>query len=150
MSAELPACLLEGFTIFDRGLRLLWARGVLIILCLAPLGAGADSPLLEFTLKPRLCLLAENETQCHTRVSLQWRARTAVSVCLYNRENNQQLHCWPETKAGSHHFSWVTSSNSYFELRTRDNHSLLATQALMVQQQEKRYRQQRRNPWNFF
>lgn len=117
---------------------------------LAPLSAWAQSPLLEFSLKPRWCVLASGETRCNTRIHISWRTATVEPLCLYHRTDNQLLHCWPAAARGSYSFDWSMTDTSYFELRHQDTSQVVGSRALQLQQQAPEYRQRRRNPWNFF
>ncbi len=117
---------------------------------LAPMSAWAETPLLEFTLKPRWCVLASDETRCNTRIHISWRAARALPLCLYHRADNRLLHCWPETARGSTSFDWSMTENSDFELRHPESNVVLASRELQLQRQAPEYRSRRRNPWNFF
>lgn len=106
-------------------------------------------PQLEFSLKPQLCVLSEEEESCFDELQVSWRAPQKMSLCLYQGELDTPLKCWYGALAGQHRFVLSATQNVVFHLRATDDNTLV-TEAFEVIHEQKDYRRQRRNPWSFF
>lgn len=110
---------------------------------------SAELPQLEFSLKPHLCVLSEDEDACYDELQVSWRAQQEMSLCLYQAELDTPLKCWHQARSGAHKFVLSATQNVVFHLRALDDHTLV-TEAFEVIHARKEYRRQRRNPWSFF
>jgi hypothetical protein len=110
---------------------------------------AAELPALQFSLKPRLCVLTEGEDACYDELEVRWSAPQKMSLCLYQSDLDQALKCWHETSSGEHRFILSATRNVTFQLR-ENNHNTLVSEAFEVIHDQKKYRRQRRNPWSFF
>ncbi len=106
-------------------------------------------PTLQFSLKPRLCVLTENEEACYDELEVSWSADETMNLCLYQGEREQALKCWKGVASGTHRFLLSASSDVTFQLRELDK-DLVVTEAFHVIHDQKKYRRSRRNPWSFF
>lgn len=113
-------------------------------------GAGAaEIPALEFSIKPRLCVLTAAEEACYDELELRWRAAAPMTLCLHQNRVDEPLTCWSESSEGIYRFVLSTSENVTFELR-QPGERLLVSEAFQVIHDDNRYRRPRRNPWSFF
>lgn len=106
-------------------------------------------PQLEFSLKPRLCILSDQEEACYDELQVSWQAPEKTSLCLYQGELDKPLKCWYDAKHGQHEFVLSATQNVVFHLRASDDNTLIS-EAFEVIHDRKVYRRQRRNPWSFF
>lgn len=107
-------------------------------------------PLIEFSIKPRLCVLTAGEEQCTDQLQVSWRAPVARSLCLYQSDKPEPLRCWQAQTQGDYAFELSASANTHFELRETATGIALGDQQFHVVYNDKKYRRVRRNPWSFF
>lgn len=110
---------------------------------------GAELPMLEFSMKPRLCVLTGDEEACYDELQIRWRAQQKMNLCLYRSDFEKPLHCWLGQMEGEHRFVLTTSENVTFSLKESER-GLEVSEAFEVIHDSKRYRRPRRNPWSFF
>lgn len=110
---------------------------------------AGDIPQLQFSLKPRLCVLTEEEETCYDELEVRWRADSNMHLCLFQGKQEDPLKCWADVKKGEHKFVLSASKNVTFQLR-EVNKKLVVSEAFEVIHEHKKYRRQRRNPWSFF
>lgn len=108
-------------------------------------------PIIEFRIKPRICLLSEGETICRDELELSWSSSSRRSLCLYRSDHGDTpLKCWENSFRGEHHIEISASQNVNFQLKEINNEKLLVSTAFEVVQDNTQYRQRRRNAWSFF
>lgn len=114
--------------------------------------SGADNtlPVIQFSIKPRLCLLSEGEEVCQDELEIKWMSENRRSLCLYRTDKNKPLHCWDDAFSGEHHVEISASRNVDFQLKEIENQNLVVTEAFEVVQDNTKYRRRRRNAWSFF
>lgn len=103
---------------------------------------------ISLSIKPGLCVLAENETECRDTLRVKWKSVQQYSLCLYQKAEEQSLYCWRAAQEGEYQFAFVASKTTEFELRDLDSQEILIAKAFKILTRESRSR--RRNPWNFF
>ncbi len=107
-------------------------------------------PLIQFSIKPRLCVLNAGEEVCRDELEVKWQSAQARSLCLYQSDKEKPLRCWQEATAGEYQFELTASVSTDFQLRELDSNTALSDQRFQVVYNEKKYRKARRNPWSFF
>lgn len=107
-------------------------------------------PLIQFSIKPRLCVLIEKEDVCHDRLEINWSAAQPRSLCLYQSDKLEPLRCWKKATQGEYQFNLTASVSTDFQLREKQNQKPVSNQRFQVVFNDKKYRRQRRNPWSFF
>lgn len=107
-------------------------------------------PAIEFSIKPRLCVLSEGEEFCEDELEISWMSDKPRSLCLYQSDKTLPLRCWEDERKGKHRFALSIASNVEFNLREIDKNFLLVSQEFEVVQDNTQYRRKRRNPWSFF
>jgi len=115
--------------------------------------AGASSsslPLIQFSIKPRLCVLNAGEEVCRDELEVKWLSVQARSLCLYQTDKTEPLRCWQDATQGEYQFELAASVSTDFQLRELDSDTSLSDQRFQVVYNEKKYRKARRNPWSFF
>jgi hypothetical protein len=115
--------------------------------------AGASSsslPLIQFSIKPRLCVLNAGEEVCRDELEVKWLSAQARSLCLYQSDKAEPLRCWQNATNGEYQFELTASVSTDFQLRELDSNTALSDQRFQVVYNEKKYRKARRNPWSFF
>ena len=113
--------------------------------------ASEDSlPLIQFSIKPRLCVLSEGEEVCRDELEIKWRSRTERSLCLHRNDQEEALKCWQRSTSGAHQIEISASQNVDFQLIAMDDKNLLVTEAFEVVHDNTKYRRRRRNAWSFF
>lgn len=121
-----------------------------VLLVLLPWGALAgELPVIEFSLKPRLCVLTEAEEVCYDELEVRWQTAKQMNLCLYRNDFDKPLACWQRAREGAHRFALSTTANVTFYLR-EDEQGLEVSEAFEVIHDNQQYRRQRRNPWSFF
>jgi hypothetical protein len=123
-----------------------------VFFLLQPLALLAQAkPAVVFSLKPRLCVLAETESQCQDRMVVEWKNLQSenISLCLYQEQAAEPLFCWRESRTGRTEFSASLAKTTAFELRG-EQQQLLAREVFEVIYTRKNPRRARRNPWSFF
>jgi hypothetical protein len=114
-------------------------------------GAGAaEQPPIELKLRPRLCTLAGNDTECNTTVRAQWRSPRNESLCLLIVEHPEIRRCWDDQSAGMYTVEMSFSQDLVVQLRDAELDQVLASQAIAVIRQALLLRHKRRPPWNIF
>ena len=111
-------------------------------------GDGRDDIHLE--LRPRICTLTINDTQCDTVVRATWRAPNDESLCLVIVGRPEVKRCWEKYTEGTYSIELVFAEDLVFQLRDVDLRNVLATEALRVIREAILYRHKRRQPWNIF
>ena len=122
------------------------------IATLAQLAAGAEKPvpLIEFSIKPRLCVLSAEGEICQDQLEVKWSSPEVRSLCLYQKDKDMPLRCWENVTRGEYAFELSASSTTAFQLRDAGTQEALSKQEFRVVYEDKKYRSQRRNPWSFF
>lgn len=126
-----------------------------ILIALFSLGVMGNSyadslPLIQLSLKPRLCVLSEGEEVCRDTIEITWIAQKARSLCLYQDDTDSPLQCWDAAREGRYTIELAASENINFSLREKNEDTFLVTQAFEVVQESTKYRRRNRNPWSFF
>lgn len=111
---------------------------------------SSSLPLIQFSIKPRLCVLNAGEEVCRDELEVKWQSAQARSLCLYQSDKEKPLRCWREATAGEYQFELTASVSTDFQLRELDSNTSLSDQRFQVVYNEKKYRKARRNPWSFF
>lgn len=123
---------------------------LLTLACLRAEQAHAgDIPALEFSIKPRLCVLTNGEEACYDELEMRWSAANTLNLCLYQNQQSEPLKCWTDTSSGTFRYVLSASSNVTFHLR-QPGEKWLVSEAFEVIHDDKRHRRARRNPWSFF
>lgn len=107
-------------------------------------------PLIQFSIKPRLCVLNAGEEICRDELEVKWLSAQARSLCLYQTDKTEPLRCWQDAIEGEYRFELAASVSTDFQLRELDSDTSLSDQRFQVVYNEKKYRKARRNPWSFF
>lgn len=107
-------------------------------------------PLIQFSIKPRLCVLNAGEEVCRDELEVKWLSAQARSLCLYQTTKAEPLRCWQDATQGEYQFELTASVSTDFQLRELDSSTSLSDQRFQVVYNEKKYRKARRNPWSFF
>jgi hypothetical protein len=124
--------------------------GVLITALVNPaLGAEQFMPLIEFSIKPRLCVLTAQEEICQDQLEVKWSSPEMRSLCLYQKDKAEPLRCWEDATHGEYAFELSASSTTGFQLRDTATQEALSKQEFRVVYEDKKYRTPRRNPWSF-
>lgn len=114
-------------------------------------GAGSSAlPLIQFSIKPRLCVLSAGEEVCRDELEVKWQSAIMRSLCLYQSDKTEPLRCWQEATQGEYQFELTASASTDFELRETDTGTAVSDQRFQVVYNDKKYRRARRNPWSFF
>lgn len=113
---------------------------------------SADSalPLIQFSIKPRLCVLSHGEEFCEDKLEIKWTSPEKRSLCLFRSDADQPLSCWEDSFSGIHYVTISASRNVNFQLKDVGNQHLLVTEAFQVVHDNTQYRRRRRNAWSFF
>lgn len=119
-------------------------------ICTGIAGANESLPTIEFSIKPRLCVLPQGETLCEDQLEISWASHMPRSLCLFQSDKTLPLRCWEEETSGKHSFALAIANNVQFDLREIDKNSLLVSQEFEVVQNTDNFRRRRRNPWSFF
>ncbi len=120
------------------------------VACLLAGSVQADElPALEFSIKPRLCVLTEGEEACYDEVQVRWRSPRRLSLCLFQNRLDDPITCWQQATEGQHRVVLSASSSVTFHLR-EPGESWEVSEAFEVIHDHQQYRRQRRNPWSFF
>jgi Protein of unknown function (DUF3019) len=144
---KLSHCLLGGCTIFN------WIRilsGLVLCSFCYPGGVVAQTPTVLLSIKPGLCVLGKDETECRDQLRVKWKANLIYSLCLYQEKNPHSLHCWQSSKEGEYQFGFVASENTRFELRDSQTQQTLAVKTFKILTDHNNTHHRRRNPWSFF
>lgn len=109
-----------------------------------------ELPAIHFSLKPRLCVLADGEGVCRDELEVRWSSEQKRSLCLYQDGQPMPLECWVDANTGVYRFTLTASASTDFQLRADNSEQALGREVFEVVYHQKKYRKQRRNPWNFF
>ncbi|MES2673223.1 MAG: DUF3019 domain-containing protein [Pseudomonadota bacterium] len=121
-----------------------------MVVCTKAIADEINLPLIQFSIKPRLCVLAAGEEVCHDELTVKWSAVAARSLCLYQSDKEQPLRCWENATQGEYQFELTASVTTDFQLRENITQKPLSDQRFQVVYNDKKYRKERRNPWSFF
>ncbi|HEX7762116.1 MAG TPA: DUF3019 domain-containing protein [Cellvibrio sp.] len=110
----------------------------------------ASLPLIQFSIKPRLCVLNAGEEVCRDELEVKWQSSAVRSLCLYQTDKAEPLRCWQNATRGEYQFELTASVSTDFELRETDTGTAVSDQRFQVVYNDKKYRRARRNPWSFF
>ncbi len=105
---------------------------------------------MQFSIKPRHCVLSEGEEVCRDELEIKWTSKYRRSLCLYRSDTDEAMRCWEREFSGMHHVEISASQNVDFQLRELENSNLLVTEAFEVVQDNSKYRRRRKNAWSFF
>ena len=112
--------------------------------------AKEEIPVIQFSIKPRLCVLSEGEEVCHDELEIKWIAEEQRTLCLYQSGSGEQLRCWDNTFSGVHYVEVTVSENVDFFLKENPEGQPVISEVFEVVQDNTKYRRRRRNAWNFF
>jgi len=112
--------------------------------------ASDTLPVIQFSIKPRLCVLSEGEALCQDELEIKWTSQTPRSICLHQSDTSAPLQCWADALVGEHHINISASQNINFQLKEMENKILLVTEAFEVVHDNTKFRRRRRNAWSFF
>lgn len=115
-----------------------------------PGASSSTLPLIQFSIKPRLCVLSAGEEVCRDELEVKWQSAVMRSLCLYQSDKTEPLRCWQEVTQGEYQFELTASASTDFELRETDTGTAVSDQRFQVVYNDKKYRRARRNPWSFF
>ncbi len=107
-------------------------------------------PLIQFSLKPKLCVLAVGEEVCHDELAVKWSSGEPRSLCLHQSDKPEPLRCWENVTSGEYQFELTAKVTTDFQLREIPSQKALSDQRFQVVYNDKKYRRTRRNPWSFF
>ena len=107
-------------------------------------------PLIQFSIKPRLCVLNAGEEVCRDELEVKWLSAQARSLCLHQSDKTEPLRCWENATQGEYQFELTASVSTDFQLRETHSDTALSDQRFQVVYNDKKYRKARRNPWSFF
>jgi hypothetical protein len=122
----------------------------LVSLVGATVRADDSLPAIHFSLKPRLCVLTDNEEVCRDELEVTWSSAHKRSLCLYQDGEPMPLQCWADSTKGAYRFVISASVSTNFQLREDNSEQTVGNEVFEVVHHQKIYRRQRRNPWNFF
>jgi hypothetical protein len=105
---------------------------------------------IRFEISPRICTLAEKDSQCETPVHAQWQSPREESLCLVIVSRPDVRRCWEHYSEGTYTIELTFSQDLLFQLRDLSLDRVLASQALRVIREALRYRHRRRQPWSLF
>lgn len=155
-------CFLEGSTIFKLFLpgsrKSIGLCSIAVVIGVARLSLHVDElqaadqalPLIEFVIKPNLCILSEGEKSCEDTLQLKWHSDAPRSLCLYQSGEQFPMKCWENEYGGEHNVLISASHNIDFQLRQKDENELIVQREFQVMQDNVKYRYRRRNAWSFF
>ncbi|HEY7772239.1 MAG TPA: DUF3019 domain-containing protein [Marinagarivorans sp.] len=112
--------------------------------------AASQSNVIELTIKPKVCVLNNDNETCLDELNINWRSDNTRSLCLYQKRQPTPLACWENTNKGSHTMALNTNTSLNFLLRESQHDELLASETFEVIHDHKQYRRARRNAWAFF
>lgn len=113
-------------------------------------GSGEPGSGIQLELRPRVCTLGANETQCTTTVQANWHSPREESLCLVILGRSDVKRCWEHYSQGTYSIELVFSDDLLFELKDSRLETVLASEALRIIREAIRYRHRRRDPWNIF
>lgn len=112
--------------------------------------SSSSLPLIQFSIKPRLCVLNAGEEVCHDELQVKWESPVVRSLCLFQTDKSEPLRCWEQETRGEYQFELTASVSTDFQLREQQSDKPLSDQRFQVVYNDKKYRKARRNPWSFF
>jgi len=112
--------------------------------------SNSSLPLIQFSIKPRLCVLNAGEEVCRDELEVKWLSEEARSLCLYQSDKTDALRCWENETHGEYQFELAASASTDFQLREINTGTAVSDQRFQVVYNDKKYRRARRNPWSFF
>lgn len=113
-------------------------------------GVGEPGSGIQLELKPRVCTLAANETQCSTTVHANWHSSREESLCLVILGRSDVKRCWEHYSQGTYSIELAFSDDLLFELKDSRLETVLASKALRIIREAIRYRHRRQDPWSIF
>lgn len=119
----------------------------LLVTCIASANEK-NAKDISFSIKPGLCVLGSDESECRDTLHVKWKSQRHYSLCLYQKSAQQSLYCWSRAREGEHRFAFAASETTEFELREQEGQQILVAKAFRVLTRESGSR--RRNPWSFF
>ena len=117
-------------------------------LCVNKLWAEGDT--IRFVVKPKLCVLSNEEETCHDTLEILWSAHSLKSVCLFQSNKRLPLRCWENESNGTYAVEITTGEDIEFQLREISDKKLVVADSFEVIHDKPEYRRRRRNPWSFF
>jgi Protein of unknown function (DUF3019) len=105
---------------------------------------------IQLELRPRICTLTANDTQCDTVVHATWQSPRNESLCLVIVGRPEVKRCWEKYSEGTYSIELTFSADLVFQLKDLDLQQVLASDVLRVIREAIRYRHKRREPWNIF
>lgn len=113
-------------------------------------GSSDTIPLIQFSIKPRICVLSGGEEECRDEIEIRWSSETRRSLCLHQSDKSKVLRCWNSSFNGEHFVEISATQNIDFQLKEKENNDVVVTEAFEVVLDNSKYRRRRRNAWSFF
>ena len=105
--------------IFKSGLRLIG----LLLSCVSVSMAAQTDNAYDLEANSNRCVALRQGQTCYKKIKLQWRAPQTDNYCLYQRQNNNQIHCWQQQSEGEFELELESKQDTTYVLR-RDNESV--------------------------
>ena len=92
---------------------------------------------INFSIQPQQCVTLRHGRDCFATLTVQWQRPTAVSLCLYqiNKQQNnsqKQLLCWINKTKGLLEIEFESSENLTYQLRTQKDERVLAETEIVI------------------
>ena len=127
-----------------------YRRWLVLMLCLG----AADAALAnEYTLKvkPRLCIVSEEQPACDAPLEAVWAAPASGNYCLYQQGQTQPLQCWNGASAGRYAANTTIRAPLLLQLTNTSDGSTVAraeVEVLSEDNSDRRRKRRRRHVWS--
>lgn len=109
---------------------------------------ASPSQLLNFELKPSVCIAREVGDTCQMNVKLKWQLDSPSHLCL--KQNDAVIKCWQQQQV-EETLAIKLQQQSEFLLFDKDSDAVLIKREIKINYQiNQRYRRRLRSEWSIF
>lgn len=110
--------------------KLSWLLAVTLLpLCVA---AAKEVVTASMYIKPQRCVSLIEGQMCHVTLDVNWEASETGEYCLYQTGRKEAITCWENQRQGRFEMELQTNKNVNYELRQKNNDTVLATAELSL------------------
>jgi len=104
--------------------------------------------VIEFSIKPLVCIVKKPGDACSMTATVSWQSATVINSCLY--QGITKVACWLNKKKVKAVIEINIEENMEYTLRD-DNHQIIAQQLITINSSlAKKYRRRLRAGWSLF
>lgn len=109
---------------------------------------ASDAQTIRLDVKPKICTLATDDTECETTVRANWQSSRDESLCLVIVGRPEIKRCWEQYSEGNYRVELAFNQDLIVQLKDPQLDKVIASTAITIIREALQLRRKRRQPWN--